>query len=154
MSILQVVFLLPLSSVIGFVLHEMSHYRSADTWDENPTFRYWMRIIPGSVYLSTPDDFPRWGIRVTFFAPTLTYLPLLLISVVLMGIPPFPLLTGEDAAIAEILRLSFLLMLAVAALPSPTDLFGLLYPEEVRKIAGEGRLFSETEALLRLTGVK
>jgi len=132
---------------IGFAAHETAHYRAALAWDREPTMKF-KTVIPGRVNVSTFEGVTDRGIRFIGVAPTAVFTPLLVILYIRLGVPPLPtIFSGGSLSEVEISRWSILLMVFVAAFPSPADLLIFLKPNRARELARSDKSLGHFDAL-------
>lgn len=131
----------------GFALHELTHYRVVSLWTDELEIKFFYSI-PKKVRFD-PSKLTNSGLRWSAVAPTLVFLPVLVISIITVGPPPIWNVNG-----VEIFHVGYYFMIVISSITSPIDLFIFLWPEEGRKISQDEENLTQMGALLRLIGVE
>lgn len=131
--IIEVVLICLLSAYLGLSLHEITHYYIARKWTEDVSIEFWYGV-PAVVPLEDPHELTGGQIRKYSAAPFTIW-----------GLTFILLLSVRSIPVSEY-QLVFFFTILVAALPSPSDIFGIIYPKDFQEEA-EKRIFSNIDAI-------
>ena len=132
-SLAESVLIPPISAVIGLCAHEMTHYFVARRWTDDVAIKFSI-IFPTMVKLGDPRDLSPTQTRLFCVALTAT-LGCFFQTGLSVRRPGF-----------SVYLVGFVFILLAAALPSPADIFGSLYPRSFTNKALKND-FSNIEAL-------
>lgn len=130
---IEVVLICFLSAYLGLSLHEITHYYMARKWTEDVSIEFWY-VVPAMVPLGDPYELTGGQIRRYSAAPFAIW-----------GLTFILLLSVRSIPVTEY-QIVFFFIIFVATLPSPSDLFGIVYPKAFQEEADK-RLFSNIDAI-------
>lgn len=126
--------------IVGFHVHERTHYLLGRIWTKDLWLEGPHRILPDVLMYGSPESLPPHGIRIAGSAP-LIYMPFLPVSLVNW-------LSGMTVVSGFIF-----VVILVASFPSPSDLLAVFRPERWKRMAVHSPDNSHAENLKLLVGM-